>query len=256
MIPLRFDAQVAIVTGAGSGIGAATAAVLAGQGARVVCADRNADAAVGVAETLNATAVCVDVSDAEDMQRLVQETERRHGGVDILINNAGVWFTSPDGYQSGVTDAPSPLLSEDVWQRTIDTNLKSVYLGCRFAIPAIQRRGGGAIVNVASVAAYRVGSGASDAYTAAKGGVLAITRTLAVEHAPAVRVNAVVPGPVLTAMTASAAAANFQDLAPFVPMGRFGEPQEVAWMIAFLCSRQASFCTGGAYLVDGGYTAK
>ena len=135
-------------------------------------------------------------------------------------------------------------------------NLKSVYLGAKYAIPALQRRGGGSIVNVGSVAALRVGSGASDAYTAAKGGVHAITRTLAVEHAPAIRVNAIAPGPIATPMTVGVPDENFGALEAMVPMGRLGRPEEVAAMMCFLVSDLASYCTGQVYVVDGGYTAK
>jgi NAD(P)-dependent dehydrogenase (short-subunit alcohol dehydrogenase family) len=238
---IDFEGRAALVTGAASGIGAATAALLAGFGARV--------AGLDLADNATELSLRGDVSRAADVERAVSAAEERFGRLDVLVSNAGLFL-------AGRGDGPSPELDEDVWQRTIDVNLKSVYLGARFAIPALRRAGGGAIVNVASVAALRVGSGASDAYTAAKGGVFSITRTLAVEHAPDIRVNVVSPGPVESAMTADIPDENFQALFDLVPMGRFGLPEEVARMIVFLASDAASFCTGGHYVVDGGYTAQ
>jgi NAD(P)-dependent dehydrogenase (short-subunit alcohol dehydrogenase family) len=189
-----------------------------------------------------------DVTRAADLERSVAAVEERFGGIDALISNAGLFL-------AGGGDGPSPQLEEENWQRTIDVNLKSVYLGAKYAIPALQRRGGGSIVNVASVAALRVGSGTSDAYTASKGGVVAITRTLAVAHAPTIRVNAIAPGPIATPMTADAPEENFVALAALIPLGRFGTPDEVAAMMCFLVSDLASYCTGQTYVVDGAYTA-
>jgi NAD(P)-dependent dehydrogenase (short-subunit alcohol dehydrogenase family) len=236
---IRLDDRVALVTGAASGIGKATAELLASLGARV--------AGLDLEPCSTELALTGDVSSAADVERAVATVEERLGGLDVLVSNAGLWL-------AGRGDGPSPRLGEEAWQRTLDVNLKSVYLGARFAIPAMLRRGGGAIVNVASVAAIRVGVGASDAYTAAKGGVLAITRTLAVEHAPAIRVNAVVPGPIATPLGLGPAG-SLEALGELVPLGRAGRPEEVAAMIVFLVSDAGSFCTGGAYLVDGGYTA-
>ena len=240
---LSLEGKVVLITGAASGIGAAAASLFAEAGARV--------AGLDLAESATEVSIRGDVSRAADVERAVATVEERLGGLDVLVSNAGLWLAGAGG------DGPSPSLGEEVWQRTLDVNLKSVYLGARFAIPALRRRGGGAIVNVASVAALRVGSGASDAYTAAKGGVLAITRTLAVEHArEGIRVNAVVPGPIATPMTADAPAENFGALLDLIPLGRVGRPEEVAWMMLFLASDAASFCTGQAYVVDGGYLAQ
>jgi NAD(P)-dependent dehydrogenase (short-subunit alcohol dehydrogenase family) len=232
--------RVVLVTGAASGIGAAAVTMMAGAGASVAGFDLDPSAA-----ELSLTG---DVTRAADLERAVAAVEERFGGLDALVSNAGLFL-------AGGGDGPSPQLTEENWQRTIDVNLKSVYLGARYAIPALQRRGGGAIVNVASVAALRVGSGTSDAYTASKGGVVAITRTLAVAHAPTIRVNAIAPGPIATPMTAGAPAENFAALATMIPLGRYGRPEEVAAMMCFLVSDLASYCTGQTYVVDGGYTA-
>jgi NAD(P)-dependent dehydrogenase (short-subunit alcohol dehydrogenase family) len=232
--------RVVLVTGSASGIGAAAVRMLTDAGARVAGFDlRPSDAAL---------ALTGDVTRAADLEAAVAAVEERFGGLDALVSNAGLFL-------AGGGDGPSPQLAEEDWQRTIDVNLKSVYLGAKYAIPALQRRGGGSIVNVASVAALRVGSGTSDAYTASKGGVVAITRTLAVAHAPTIRVNAIAPGPIATPMTAGTPDQNFAALEAMIPLGRFGRPEEVAAMMCFLVSDLASYCTGQTYVVDGGYTA-
>jgi NAD(P)-dependent dehydrogenase (short-subunit alcohol dehydrogenase family) len=232
--------RVVLVTGAASGIGAAAVRMLTDAGGRVAGFDLHpSDAAL---------ALTGDVTRAADLEAAVATVEERFGGLDALVSNAGLFL-------AGGGDGPSPQLAEEDWQRTIDVNLKSVYLGAKYAIPALQRRGGGSIVNVASVAALRVGSGTSDAYTASKGGVVAITRTLAVAHAPTIRVNAIAPGPIATPMTAGTPDQNFAALEAMIPLGRFGRPEEVAAMMCFLVSGLASYCTGQTYVVDGGYTA-
>ncbi|MDX6376361.1 MAG: hypothetical protein QOE98_664 [Gaiellaceae bacterium] len=233
--------KVILVTGAASGIGAAAVRLMSGAGARVA----GFDLAPSEAEL----SITGDVTSAVDLEAAVARVSERLGGLDALVSNAGLFL-------AGGGDGPSPRLTEDAWHRTLDVNLKSVYLGARYAIPALQRRGSGSIVNVGSVAAIRVGSGASDAYTAAKGGVHAITRTLAVEHAPSIRVNAIAPGPIATPMTVGVPEENFGALEAMVPMGRLGRPEEVAAMMCFLVSDLASYCTGQVYVVDGGYTAK
>jgi NAD(P)-dependent dehydrogenase (short-subunit alcohol dehydrogenase family) len=232
--------KVVLVTGAASGIGAAAVELMSGAGASVAGFDLRESAA--------ALSLTGDVTRAAELEAAVADVEERFGGLDALVSNAGLFL-------AGGGDGPSPQLTEENWQRTIDVNLKSVYLGAKYAIPALQRRGGGSIVNVASVAALRVGSGTSDAYTASKGGVVAITRTLAVAHAPTIRVNAIAPGPIATPMTAAAPEANFAALAGLIPLGRYGRPEEVAAMMCFLVSDLASYCTGQTYVVDGGYTA-
>ena len=203
------EGKVAAITGAGSGMGRAAAELFANHGASVVVADINVEAAESVAAGIRnaggrARSIQTDVSSATDVEAMIAFAETEWGGLDVLYNNAGLWLLGIDGYVEGETDAPSPLLTEEIWDRTVNVSMKGTYLACRFGIPAMRRRGGGSIINVSSIAAFRVGSGASDAYTAAKGGVLAMSRSLAVEHAPeGIRVNCVVPGPIETPMSRS-----------------------------------------------------
>jgi NAD(P)-dependent dehydrogenase (short-subunit alcohol dehydrogenase family) len=258
---MRLERKIAAITGAGSGMGAAAARRFAAEGAAVVCADVDGGAAERVADEISAAGgravgVTTDVAVAADVEAMVGTAEREFGGLDILYNNAGYWKYAVDGYEVGVTDAPSPLLTEDIWHRTVDVSLKGTYLGARFGIPALRRRGGGAIINVSSVAAFRVGHGASDAYTAAKGGVLAITRSLAVEHAgDQIRVNCIVPGPIDTPLVRRISDEARAAFGANIPLGRWGTAEDIANMALFLASDEASFCTGQTFVVDGGYLA-
>lgn len=258
---MLLENKVAVITGAGSGMGEASAALFAEEGAAVLVADINGENAERVAAAIvdgggTAKALRTDVSDASDVEAMVATAEQEWGGLDILYNNAGLWLLGDDGYEVGVTDAPSPLLTEDIWDRTVAVSMKGTYLGCRFGIPAMRRRGGGTIINCSSIAAFRVGSGASDAYTAAKGGVMAMTRSLAVEHAPEnIRVNAIVPGPIETPMSAALPAASREAFSALIPMRRWGQPEEIARMALFLASDLSSYCTGQPFVVDGGYLA-
>jgi NAD(P)-dependent dehydrogenase (short-subunit alcohol dehydrogenase family) len=253
--------KVAIVTGAGSGMGRAGAVLFAGSGASVACADINAAAAEETVALIReaggtAEAFSADVSKEADVADLVAGTEERFGGLDVLYNNAGLWLYGPDGYVVGETDGPSPLLEESIWDKTVNVTLKGTYLGCKYGIPALRRRGGGTIVNVSSTAAFRVGRGSSDAYTAAKGGVAAITRSLAVEHAAdGIRVNCIVPGPIETPLVSRFSKEVRAKAVESIPMGRWGRPEEVAQMALFLASESSSYCTGQMFVVDGGYLA-
>ena len=253
--------KTVIITGAGSGMGQAAAELFAEEGAAVLVADVDGVRAESVADGIRsnggrAQASRTDVSSAADVEAMVASAEELWGGVDILYNNAGLWLLGNDGYVVGETDAPSPLLTEEIWDRTVGVSMKGTYLCCRFGIPALRRRGGGSIINVSSIAAFRVGSGASDAYTAAKGGVLAMTRSLAVEHAQDnIRVNCIVPGPIDTPMSAALPAAGREAFSALIPMRRWGTPREIANMALFLASESSSYCTGQSFVVDGGYLA-
>lgn len=250
----RLDGKVALITGAASGIGAASARRFADEGAAVVAADIRVDAAEQVAAAIEdmggrAIAVGGDVAVADDVAAMVEAAERTFGRLNVLFNNAGI-MDPADG------DAVST--EERVWERTMDVNARGVFLGCKFGIPALLRGGGGSVINTASFVA-RVGAATPQvAYTASKGAVLAMTRELAVVHArEGVRVNALSPGPLQTELLMS-----YLDTEPkrqrrlvHVPMGRFGLAEEMASAALFLASDESSYMTGTEFLVDGGLTA-
>jgi len=253
---VRFQDKVVVVTGAGSGIGKATALAFGCEGAKVVAADIDAASAQATAEQIKADggqaeALQVDVSVAADVGRMVTTTVERLGRLDVMVNNAGVFF-----------QLPVVLVPEEQWDWLMSINLRGVYLGCKHAVPQMIRQGKGAIVNTASIAGLR-GFGGYGTYGAAKGGVVQLTKALAVEVARVgIRVNCVCPGIIETAMLDQGVAQMGLDKAAFIqlageahPMGRIGRPEEVAAAILFLASDEASFITGVALPVDGGMWA-
>ncbi len=250
----RLAGKVALITGAGSGMGAAAAALFAHEGARVVVSDISERAGSATVEAVrgaggDATFVGGDVAQWDDCVAMVAAATTAYGALHVLYNNAGI-FPADDG---GVLDTPEP-----TWQRVMDVNLKGVWLGCKAAIPAIVASGGGSIVNVASFVALMGAATAQIAYTASKGGVLAMTRELAIEYArQGIRANALCPGPIETPLLNELLSDPERRARRMVhiPMGRLGRAEELAKAALFLASDDSSFMTGAALVVDGGITA-
>lgn len=242
----RLEGKAALITGGARGQGAAAARIFSNEGAAVVVADVLDDEGTILAAQLGGRSCYqhLDVRNQSEWEAAVGEAEARFGRLDILVNNAGI--TRAKGVEQ---------TSEEEWESINAVNLKGAWLGMRAAAPAMRRAGGGAIVNVASVYGL-VGSGSSTAYHASKGGLLALTRTAAAELAPVgIRVNAVLPGVIDTPMLADIRPTWLQKLLDHTPLGRIGQPEEVATAVLYLASDEAAYITGALLPVDGGYTA-
>jgi NAD(P)-dependent dehydrogenase (short-subunit alcohol dehydrogenase family) len=251
---MRLQDKVAVITGGSSGIGRETALLFASEGASVVVADvddARGEQTVQDVKMAGGQAVYVhaDVSKAADCENMVAITEKTYGKLNILFNNAGIMHSNDD---NAITT------EEAIWDLTMAINLKGVFLGCKYGIPALRRVGGGSIINTASFVALLGAATPQLAYTASKGGVLSMTRELATIHAREnIRVNALCPGPLRTELLMSFlnTEEKKQRRLVHVPMGRFGEAKEIAYAALYLASDESSFVTGTEFLVDGGITA-
>ena len=251
---MRLKDKVTVLTGASSGIGRETAILFAKEGANVVAVDID-DA--GGQETLSmihdaggsAIYIHADQSKAAEVEAMISQAEAHFGRIDVLFNNAGISHANDD-------DAINT--TEDVWDLTFDVNVKGVFLCCKYGIPALRRAGGGSIINTASFVAHLGAATPQLAYTASKGAVLSMTRELATIHAREnIRVNALCPGPLRTdlLMKYLNTPEKKNRRLVHVPMGRFGEAEEIAKAVLYLASDDASFVTGSSFMVDGGITA-
>jgi NAD(P)-dependent dehydrogenase (short-subunit alcohol dehydrogenase family) len=249
---MRLQGKVAIVTGGGAGIGRAVAELYAREGARVVVAEicpSNGDQVAGSIQSSGreATFVQADVARVEDVRKVVKTAVERYGGLDILVNNAAI--------QMHGCDARAHELSEEVWDRTMSINLRAVWLCSKHAIPEMLKRAGGSIIHLASPTGITGCAPTYTAYSTSKGGVIALTKIMAVDYArDNIRVNAIVPGTTETPMIESLLA-DGQVRARLIakaPLGRLGTPEDVAPLAVFLASSESCYCTGGLYAADGG----
>lgn len=251
---MRLKDQVALITGAGSGIGKESALLFAAEGAAVIAADVNLASAEAVVREIvssggRAAPVKADVSKAAECEAMVKAAEEHFGKLTVLFNNAGI---------SHADDDDAVATSEEVWDLTFAVNVKGVFLGCKYGIPALRRAGGGSIINTASFVAVLGAATPQLAYTASKGAVLSMSRELASIHAREnIRVNALCPGPLRTELLMKYlnTEEKKQRRLVHIPMGRFGEAKEIAKAALYLASDESSYVTGAEFLVDGGITA-
>jgi meso-butanediol dehydrogenase / (S,S)-butanediol dehydrogenase / diacetyl reductase len=257
---MRFDGKAGLVTGAGSGIGRATALGFAARGGAVAVADINAENANKVAAEIRAAggralALVADVTRPADIDMMIERTTSTFGRLDFLHNNA---FGMPVAQTSTQVASRTADVADDVWSHMLDVGLTAVFRAMKRAIPAMRAHGGGAIVNTASISGLRADYGIA-AYNAAKAGVINLTRVVAIEYARyGIRANCICPGAIDTPLLAPALAQpGFADkIKEAIPMGRLGRPEEMANVVLFLASDLASFVTGAAFVADGGQTAK
>jgi len=250
---MRLENKVALITGGSSGIGRSSAIRFAQEGAKVLIADLKLSGEKTVEEIHElggvASFIQGDISRKNDCKNIVKKIVEDYGKVDILYNNAGIWLSE---------DGPSPDLKEENWDKVININLKGPFLMCKYVIPEMVRTGGGSIINVSSIAAFRAGKDNFDAYAASKGGVISLSKTMASTWGPKnIRVNVICPGTIRTAMTED----SYTDWVmeywkKHIPLGRIGKPEEVAELVLFLSSDQASYISGAVILVDGGYMTR
>ena len=246
---MRLEGKAAVVTGAGQGIGAAIARLFAAEGARLVLADLRSGPATGMVEEITsgggeAVFVQADVTSDADCKRMIDTAIERYSDLDILVNNAGI------AGKGTVTEA-----TEELWDRVMAVNLKSIFLASRHAVPHMERAGGGSIVCIASVAGM-TGEKGQVAYNTSKHGVIGLVRCMAYDHAAAgIRVNAVCPGAIDTPLLSPLTEERRTRLEGLHMMRRLGRPEEIARAVLYLAGDESSFITGAAHVVDGGYTA-
>jgi len=251
---MRLKDKITLITGGSSGIGKGSAILFAKEGAKVVIADiddQGGEETVRIITEAGHEAAYIhsDVSKAADCKQMISFAENKYGKLDVLFNNAGIMHSSDDNAQ--VTE-------EDIWDLTMTINAKSVFLGCKYGIPALKRAGGGSVINTASFVALMGAATPQIAYTASKGAILSMTRELAVIHAREnIRVNALCPGPLRTELLMKIlnTEEKKQRRLIHIPMGRFGEAQEIAKSALFLASDESSYMTGSQFVVDGGITS-
>lgn len=251
---MRLQDKVALITGAGGGIGKETALLFAAEGASIVAVDYNVGPNEEVVAAINAAggkaiAITADVSKAADCEAMVKAAEDTYGKLNVIFNNAGI---------SHADDDDAITTSEEVWDLTFQINVKGVFLGCKYGIPALRRAGGGSIINTASFVAILGAATPQLAYTASKGAVLSMSRELSAIHArEGIRVNALCPGPLYTELLMKYlnTEEKRQRRLVHIPMGRFGQAKEIAYAALYLASDESSFVTGSEFLVDGGITA-
>jgi NAD(P)-dependent dehydrogenase (short-subunit alcohol dehydrogenase family) len=243
----RLAGRVAVITGAGSGIGYATAKRLASEGAKVVVVDMNPESGNAVAKEIGGTFVSADVTNEKEVENMYKVAFDTYGRIDIAFNNAGI--SPPDDDSILITGI-------DAWRKVQEVNLTSVYLCCKYVLPYMQKNGKGSIINTASFVATMGAATSQISYTASKGGVLAMSRELGVQFArEGIRVNALSPGPVNTPLLQELFAKDPERAARrliHIPMGRFANADEIAAAVAFLASDDSSFITASNFLVDGG----